>query len=210
MYVPAAFSEHDPQFVAQFVAAHPLAQMVTMTNDGLTANPLPLIYEPAPDGLGSLVGHVARANTVWSKSLLDVETLVIFAGDGSYVSPNWYPSKAEHGKVVPTWNYEAVHMRGSLIIHDDSDWKRALVSRLTAIHEVASPQPWAITDAPADYIDAMLKAIVGVEVRVSSIQAKRKLSQNRPASDRAAVIAALSELDGSAAGVAASMNTLPA
>lgn len=208
MYLPAAFEDQRSEFVAEFLAANPLAQLVTVTAAGLVANPLPLIHQPAPDAPGALLGHVARANPVWSQSLLDVEVLAIFTGAGSYVSPTWYPSKAEHGKVVPTWNYETVHIRGSLVIHDDRAWKRALVTLLTDVHERGSARPWAITDAPPEYIDAMLNAIVGIEVRITSIQAKRKLSQNRPPADIAGVVENLSRSDGGAAQLAARMHTL--
>ena len=208
MYVPAAFEESRPEQVAAFLAAHPMAQLVTLTEGGLVATPLPMIYEPAAEGLGSLVGHVARGNPQWSQSLLEIETLAIFTGPNAYVSPNWYPSKAEHGKVVPTWNYETVHVRGTLVVHDEQDWKRALVSRLTDIHETRSAAPWAVTDAPADYIESMLRAIVGLEVRITSIQAKRKLSQNRPPGDVDGVIDGLSHQDDDSARVATVMRAL--
>jgi transcriptional regulator len=181
---------------------------VTMTGDGLVATPLPLLYEPSPEGLGSLVGHVARANRQWSKSSSDVEALAIFTGPNAYISPNWYPSKAEHGKVVPTWNYETVHVRGSFVAHDDPVWTRALVTRLTERHESQFDRPWAVTDAPADYLESMVKAIVGIEVKITSIQAKRKLSQNRPPADVSATIAGLDAVGGSSAAVADAMRQI--
>ena len=205
MYTPAAFVEDRPEMVASFLASHPMAQLVTMTADGLVATPLPMLYEPAPDGLGSLVGHVARANRQWSKASTDVEALAIFTGANAYISPNWYPSKAEHGKVVPTWNYETVHIRGHLVVRDDTEWKRALVTRLTKQHESQFDAPWAVTDAPSDYIETMLKAIVGVEVQITSIQAKRKLSQNRPEADIAGSIQGLTQAGGESALVADAM-----
>ncbi|HEY4609662.1 MAG TPA: FMN-binding negative transcriptional regulator, partial [Ilumatobacteraceae bacterium] len=171
MYVPAAFAEVDPAEIARLVTEYPMAQLVTMTDDGLVATPLPLLYEPSADGPGSLVGHVARANRQWSKSSANVEALAIFTGPNAYISPNWYPSKAEHGKVVPTWNYETVHVRGSFVAHDDPVWTRALVTRLTQRHEGQFDAPWSIGDAPPDYIESMVKAIVGVEVQITSIQA---------------------------------------
>ncbi len=201
MYTPVSFVEARPEVVAAFLVAHPMAQLVTMTEDGLVATPLPMLYEPDADGLGSLVGHVARGNRQWVQSSLDVEALAIFTGVNAYVSPNWYPSKAEHGKVVPTWNYETVHIRGRFIVHDDTDWKRALVTRLTEHHESRFAAPWAVTDAPPDYIETMLKAIVGIELQITSIQAKRKLSQNRPEPDIAGTIAGLSEAGGESARV---------
>ncbi len=208
MYTPSAFTENRPEVVAAFLQQHPMAQLVTMTDDGLVATPLPMLYEPAADSLGSLVGHVARANTQWSGSNPAVEALAIFTGHNAYVSPNWLPSKTAHGKVVPTWNYEVVHVRGELVVHDDPDWKRALVTRLTERHESTLPVRWAVEDAPPDYIDATLKAIVGVEVRITSIQAKRKLSQNKSPADIAGVIDGLSAAGGDSARVAEAMRTL--
>ncbi|MEO7369466.1 MAG: FMN-binding negative transcriptional regulator [Ilumatobacteraceae bacterium] len=205
MYTPAAFVEEDPELIAAFLVEHPMAQMVTMTADGLVATPLPMIYERGGDGLGSLVGHVARANRQWSASDSGVEALAIFTGADAYISPNWYPAKAEHGKVVPTWNYETVHFRGVFVAHDETEWTRSLVTRLTDRHESQFAQPWAVTDAPPDYIESMLKAIVGVELQVTSIQAKRKLGQNRSAVDIAGAIAGLAEIGGPSAEVAEAM-----
>jgi transcriptional regulator len=212
MYIPAAFEETRPEVIAAFLAEHPMAQLVTLTEAGLVATPLPMLYEPdaAGDGLGSLVGHVARANRQWSQASTAVEALAIFTGANAYVSPNWYPSKAEHGKVVPTWNYETVHIRGTFVAHDDAGWTKALVTRLTERHESSMAAPWRVSDAPAEYIDSMVRAIVGVEVRITSIQAKRKLSQNRPAEDAASVAENLAALGGQAARVAEAMRTLEA
>jgi transcriptional regulator len=202
MYTPAAFVEERPEEIAAFLAAHPMAQLVTMTGDGLVATPMPMLYEPAPDELGSLVGHVARANRQWANAVADVEALAIFTGANAYISPNWYPSKVEHGKTVPTWVYETVHIRGHFIARDDTEWKRSLVTRLTNRHESQFAQPWAVTDAPPDYIETMLKAIVGVELQIKSVQAKRKLNQNRPEPDIAGSIAGLTEVGGESAQVA--------
>jgi transcriptional regulator len=208
VYTPPAFVEERPEVIAAFLMAHPMAQLVTMTGDGLVATPMPMLYEPEPEGLGSLVGHVARANRQWTQSVADVEALAIFTGANAYISPNWYPSKAEHGKTVPTWVYETVHIRGHFVAHDDHEWKRALVTRLTNRHESQLSEPWAVTDAPPDYIDTMLKAIVGVELQITSIQAKRKLNQNRPEADFTGTIAGLSEVGGESAQVADIMRSL--
>jgi transcriptional regulator len=205
MYLPAAFEETRPEVVAAFLAEHPMAQLVTMTADGLVATPLPMLYEPSVDSMGSLVGHVARANKHWAQATTSVEALAIFSGPNAYVSPNWFPSKREHGKVVPTWNYETVHVRGEFVAHDDREWTRALVTRLTERHESQFAKPWAVTDAPGDYLESMLRAIVGVEVRISSIQAKRKLSQNKPEADIAGAAAGLSTVGGESAQVADAM-----
>jgi transcriptional regulator len=208
MYTPVAFVEDRPDTIASFLVEHPMAQLVTMTGDGLVATPLPLLYEPTGGGLGSLVGHVARANRQWAESTPAVEALAIFTGLNAYVSPSWYPAKREHGKVVPTWNYETVHVRGALIVHDDADWKRALVTRLTERHESQLATPWSVSDAPADYIEAMLRSIVGLEIRITRVQAKRKLSQNRSAADIAGVIDGLTELGGYSTDVAEAMRSL--
>jgi transcriptional regulator len=206
--MPQAFLETRPEMIAAFLVAHPMAQLVTMTVDGLVATPMPMLYEPAADGLGSLVGHVARANTQWAEASPEVQALAIFTGYNAYVSPNWYPSKGEHGKVVPTWNYETVHVRGEFVVHDDTEWKRALVTRLTDRHESSLPLPWSVADAPGDYIDASLKAIVGIELRITSIQAKRKLSQNRLEADAAGAIEGLSAVGGDSARIAEAMRSL--
>ena len=208
MYTPAAFAEDRPEVVAAFLEAHPMAQLVTMTGEGLVATPMPMLYEPAAEGMGSLVGHVARANTQWSAADRAVEALAIFTGTKAYISPNWYPSKREHGKVVPTWNYESVHVRGEFVVHDEPEWTRALVTRLTERHESPLTVQWAVDDAPPDYIDSMLRAIVGVEVRITSIQAKRKLSQNKPAADIAGAIDGLAARGGDPARVAEAMRTV--
>ena len=205
MYTPAAFVEEHPKAIAAFLVEHPMAQLVTMTEAGLVATPMPTLYEPSADGLGSLVGHVARANRQWAETVSTVEALAIFTGAKAYVSPNWYPAKAEHGKVVPTWNYETVHVRGVFVAHDDREWKRALVTRLTQRHESQFDTPWAVEDAPADYIESMLQAIVGVELQITSIQAKRKLSQNRSAEDIAGTISGLTAVGGPSAKVAEAM-----
>ena len=182
-----------------------MAQLVTMTDAGLVATPMPMLYEPTADGQGSLVGHVARANRQWADTVATVEALAIFTGANAYVSPNWYPAKAEHGKVVPTWNYETVHVRGVFVVHDDTQWKRALVTRLTQRHESQFDTPWAVEDAPADYIESMVKAIVGVELQITSMQGKRKLSQNRSAEDIAGTISGLTAVGGPSAKVAEAM-----
>jgi len=208
MYVPAAFTVEDPTEICEMLSAYPMAQLVTMTENGLVATPLPLMYEPSSDGLGSLVGHVARANRQWAKASTDIEALAIFTGPNAYISPNWYPSKAEDGKVVPTWNYETVHVRGSFVAHNDPVWTRSLVTRLTQRHEAQFDKPWAVTDAPEEYIESMLKAIVGIELVITSVQAKRKLSQNRPAEDAAGALAGLEQVGGSSAAVAEAMRRL--
>ena len=196
MYRTAAFDVADLDTLHRLMrsagAAHLVASRSPDAGGGLDSSVLPMLLDTGPhDGpLGTLRGHLARANPQWRDADPDVEALVIFAGSDAYVSPSWYPSKQGSGKVVPTWNYEVVHAHGRLSVHDDVDWLRAFVTRLTDHHEAGRPEPWAVTDAPEQYVAAMLKGIVGVEVRITRLEGKRKLSQNRP-DDVAAVQAAL-------------------
>lgn len=173
------------------IRAHPFATLVTCTAGAPEANHLPLLIDPQPSPRGTLLGHVARANPLWLQDHARHEALVIFQGSQTYVTPSWYPSKRESGKVVPTWNYAVVHAHGPLIIHDDPVWLRDLVSRLTAKQEAQLAQPWSIADAPPAYIEQMLKAIVGIEIPIARLAGKWKVSQNRSAADRDGVIAGL-------------------
>ena len=196
MYLPAHFEETRPEVLRHLLHAHPLGQLITVAADGLPlANAIPFIYEPDRGPLGTLVGHVARANPVWrdagSGGGAGRPVLVLFQGPDGYVSPSGYAAKREHGKVVPTWNYATVQARGPLRVLDDAAAALALVTRLTAVHEAAQPQPWAVSDAPADYIAAMLKAIVCIEIELTALVGKYKLSQNRSAVDLAGVVAGL-------------------
>lgn len=193
MYLPAHFEETRPEVLRDLIAAHPLGALVTLTPGGLDANHLP--FEFAVDGgpLGTLRGHVARANPVWQDFSRDVGVLVIFQGPSSYITPSWYETKKETGKVVPTYNYCTVHAHGPLIVHDDREWLRAMVTRLTQRFESTRPTPWAVADAPADYLDKQLAAIVGIEIPIARLTGKWKVSQNRPAADRANVEAGLRE-----------------
>jgi transcriptional regulator len=177
------FNVMEADDVRPFVEAVATAQLVTVGEDGLPdATFLPVLWEG-----DRLVGHLARANAHWRRIVDGSPALVIVTGPDTYVSPSWYATTAEHGKVVPTWNYSVVHLRGRIVVHDDPEWVRALVTRLTDRHESARDEPWAVTDAPADYIDKNLRPIVGVELAVASVEAKAKLSQNRSESDRAGV-----------------------
>ena len=182
LYVPR-FNVMDPDDVRPFVEAVATAQLVTVGEDGTPdATFLPVLW----DG-DRLVGHLARANAHWRRIVDGSSALVIVTGPDTYVSPSGYATTAEHGKVVPTWNYSVVHLRGQVVVPDDPEWVRALVTRLTDRHESRRDEPWAVTDAPADYIDKNLRPIVGVEVVVASVEAKAKLSQNRSDEDRAGV-----------------------
>ncbi len=182
LYVPR-FNVMDADAVRPFVEAVATAQLVTVGDDGVPdATFLPVLWEG-----DRLVGHLARANAHWRRIVDGSQALAIVTGPDTYVSPSWYATKAEHGKVVPTWNYSVVHLRGQIVVHDDPSWVRALVTRLTERHESSRAEPWAVTDAPPDYIDKNLRPIVGVELLVSSVEAKAKLSQNRSDEDRAGV-----------------------
>ena len=188
MYLPAHFEESRPEVLAELVRRHPLGLLVTQSADGaLCADAIPWLLDVEADGTRTLRGHVARANPLWSEARIDTDSLVVFQGPQAYVSPSLYPSKAEHGKVVPTWNYIMVQARGRFEPMDDAAWTLALVTRLTERHEGSRSTPWAVADAPAEFIDTMLRAIVGVQVRVASISGKWKTSQNRSAADRAGV-----------------------
>lgn len=190
MYEVAAFREDRVEVMHALIRAHPLATLVSVCGGALEANHLPLLIEADPAPNGTLRGHVARSNPLWRQPP-EGEVLAVFQGPQAYVTPSWYPSKREHGKVVPTWNYAVVHVRGPLRVHDDREWLRGLVSRLTDSREAGRPQPWAVGDAPDDYIDRMLGAIVGIEIPVRSIEGKWKVSQNRQPADRAGVAAGL-------------------
>jgi transcriptional regulator len=183
MYQPAHFQQTDAAVWQALVHAQPFATLVTPAGAGFTADHLPLEFDAASN---RLQGHVARANPLWREAQ-GREVLAIFHGPQAYITPSWYAAKQEHGKVVPTWNYAVVHLHGRLEAVEDTTWLRGLVERLTTRHEAARAQPWAVADAPADYIEQMLKAIVGIRIEVSRVEAKWKLSQNRSAADRAGV-----------------------
>jgi transcriptional regulator len=189
MYLPKHFEQDDPAALAALMHDHPLATLVVATPDGPTADLLPLEFHPAIGPRGTLRGHVARANPLWRHA--GVAALAVFQGPQAYVSPNWYPSKREHGKAVPTWNYTMVQARGALRAVDDAPWLRALVGRLTERHESTQPAPWAVSDAPDDYVQQMLRAIVGIEIELTSLLGKWKVSQNRSQADRQGVAQAL-------------------
>ena len=190
MYLPKHFAEDDVAEMHALMRANPLATLVSHGPDGLNANHIPLLLTDA-EPHGKLQGHVARANPLWKPGSVTGEVLVVFHGDESYISPSGYATKAEHGKVVPTWNYVAVHAYGELRVIDDPDWILAQVSALTATSEATLPQPWAVTDAPADYIGKMLGAIVGIEITVTRLLGKWKVSQNQPPANQASLITAL-------------------
>ena len=192
MYLPAHFEETRLDVLHAFVTAHPFGLLVTEGADGPVANGVPFVLDPGgAGGLGTLRAHVARSNPVWRDAAPGNRSLVVFQGPQAYVSPSWYASKAEHGKVVPTWNYTMVQVHGRLRAIDDPAWVHAFVTRLTGVHESGRPMPWHVTDAPADYIAATQRAIVGIEIEVARVEGKFKLSQNRSAEDRTGVVLGL-------------------
>ena len=193
MYIPEHFAA-DQQDVDALLGNLGAADLITVTDEGLLATFLPLLYEPSAGSHGALLGHVARNNDQWRRPAVG-EALVIARGVDGYISPSYYASKAEHGRVVPTWNYLTAHVYGELIVHDDVEWLSGLVRRLTERHEAGREHPWSVDDAPAAYFAGQLRAIVGVELRISRIEAKAKLSQNRPSADIDGVISGL-EHDG--------------
>ena len=192
MYIPAQFSP-DEALVDELLRNHGAADLVTVTSQGLVATMLPFVWVPSAGEHGSLHGHVARNNDQWKLDALG-EALAIVRGPGdAYISPGFYPSKLENGRVVPTWNYVTAHVYGELVVHDDPVWVEDLVRRLTGKHEAHREHPWSVDDAPRTFIEGQLRAIVGVELVVSRIEAKAKLSQNRSAQDVEGVIAGLRE-----------------
>jgi transcriptional regulator len=188
MYVPTHFEETRVEVMHELMRAHPFASLVTLSSDGLSANHIPLELHPDPAPFGTLRGHIARANPLWRELSSDVNALAIFQGANRYISPAWYPTKEETGKVVPTWNYAVVHAHGPLRVIEDREWLRQLVGRLTDHHESNRSQPWSVSDAPPDYIEKTLDAIVGLEMPIARLIGKWKVSQNRPTKDQAGVV----------------------
>jgi transcriptional regulator len=191
MYNPEHFRETRQDVLHALIDAHPLSTLVTQRTGGMTADHLPLLRATLDDGTQVLRGHVARANPVHRELASGASVLVIFSGPQAYITPSWYPSKQEHGRVVPTWNYSVVHVHGRIRFIDDARWLHDLVARLTDRHESPRPAPWQVSDAPDDYIERMLSAIVGLEIHVETIEGKFKQSQNRDARDRAGVATGL-------------------
>jgi transcriptional regulator len=187
MYTPRHFREARPQVLRAFIARHPLGALIGAGADGPTADLIPMQLLAHGEGPGLLRGHVARANPLWRALPPGAPVLALFQGAVHYVSPSWYPSKREHARVVPTWNYAVVQARGAIRFFEDAEWLGPLVESLTDEHERARAAPWRVSDAPADYIAGMLAGIVGFEIEISSIEGKFKASQNRSVADRAGV-----------------------
>ena len=193
MYIPPHFQEERPEVLQQLMRQHSLAALVTLGPDGLIANHVPLILYPEVGPLGTLRGHLSRTNPQWRDSLPEVSALAIFQGPSAYITPSWYPTKQEGGKVVPTYNYMVVHAHGPLQTYDDPSLLERNVRALTELHESRFAEPWSVDDAPADYVKGMLKGIVGVEIPIAKLEGKWKLSQNRPAEDQRGAVDGLAQ-----------------
>ncbi len=204
MYIPTAFREETLGPLHEMIQATGLAIVASATAQGVVSTPLPLVLVPEEGPYGTLYGHMARANPHWRETLLGDGT-ALFLGPSAYISPSWYPSKQEHHRVAPTWNYVAVEARGPLEFFDEAGRLRQLLSRLTARHEAGLPRPWAVEDAPEDYLAEMLKGIVGLRLPIAHLDGKWKMSQNRTPPDRAGAAAGLQVQGTPAAAAVASL-----
>lgn len=202
MYLPKHFTADEAQ-KHELLSGLRAADLVTATDDGLYATFLPLIYDESVGDSGALLGHVARKNEHWRLQPI-ADSMVIAHGPDAYISPSWYAAKREHGRVVPTWNYLTAHIYGPLVIHDDVGWLESLVRRLTDRHEAERSEPWSVDDAPREYTESQLRAIVGIELRISRVEAKAKLGQNRSSADIDGVIEGLRERGDDALSIATS------
>ncbi|MDW5376033.1 FMN-binding negative transcriptional regulator [Halomonas sp. HP20-15] len=189
MYLPERFAMTEPEQLHGVIRAHPFATLVSVDGGGLEADHLPLLLAPEAGDHGVLRGHIARANPLWHGG--ERAALAIFHGPQAYITPSWYPAKREHGRVVPTWNYQVVHAHGQLRFIDDPAWLERIVAALTQRFEHSRPQPWSLDDAPRDYIEAMCRAIIGVELTVTALNGKRKASQHRPRAERTGICTGL-------------------
>lgn len=193
MYLPAHFQESRLEAQLALIAANPLAAIVWQSPDGMVADHIPLFFQADSVGKGRLIGHVAKNNPLWQFAA-DTEVLVIFQGANAYISPNWYATKSETGKAVPTWNYSVVHVYGRIRAITDPTWIRQQLSTLTALHEQSQAQPWHMAEAPTDYMERMLNAVVGIEIEVSQMLGKAKMSQNQVPPNQHSVAAALQDV----------------
>ncbi len=195
MYVPAHFEERDLRVLHALIRSHALGAWVVSAEGTLVVNHIPFLVDSAQGQHGTLVGHVARANPIWKSLAREPASVVIFQGPQGYITPSWYPSKHAHGKAVPTWNYAVVHAHGVPRAIEDTEWLRNHVTQLSAVHEAERAVPWSVADAPPDYVENMLKAIVGIEIPISAVVGKWKASQNRSLPDKLGTIAGLYERD---------------
>jgi transcriptional regulator len=191
MYQPPHFREDNREVQHALIRARPLGLLVTLGSAGLMANPVPFVLDASASPYGTLKTHLSRANTQWQDFDASQEALVVFQGPETYITPSWYAAKREHGKVVPTWNYAIVQAYGRMRVIDDPDWLLRQITAMTDVHEAAQPRPWAVSDAPAAFVAAQLKGIVGIEIEITRIEGKWKVSQNRSEADREGVAAGL-------------------
>lgn len=193
MYIPAHFLETRPAALHRIICEHPLGMLITHENAGLDADHIPFEFDAGAGEHGALIAHVARANTLWQRCPTDTPVMVVFRGAEAYISPNWYPSKHETHRQVPTWNYEVVHAHGTITVHDDERFVRRVVAQLTRRHEATEPKPWKMGDSEPELINQMLRNIVGIEIAITSLVGKVKLSQNREIRDRLSAADTLDE-----------------
>jgi transcriptional regulator len=184
MYIPAHFAESRPEELGRIIRDNPLGILVTHGGSGLDADHIPFEFDADEGKHGVLTAHVARANPLWQRCPTGTPVMVVFRGAQAYISPNWYPSKHETHRQVPTWNYEVVHAHGTITVHDDERFARRIVARLTRRHESAEPKPWKMGDSASEFINEQLRHIVGIEIAITSLVGKVKLGQNRAARDR--------------------------
>ena len=193
MYVPAQFAEQNVPVLHQLILRHPFGAWVALAERELNVNHLPFLLDPSPGPWGTLTGHVARANPIWRSFSRSQPSVIVFQGPQVYVTPSWYPSKAEHGKVVPTWNYAVVHAYGLPRAIENRDWLLDHVTRQTNLREAGAAAPWQVSDAPTDFVDGLLRGIVGIEIPITKLVGKWKVSQNRTRADRLGAAAGLFE-----------------
>jgi len=197
MYIPAHFEESRTEILHALVRAHPFASLITQSSpDGINANHIPLCLSHEHGQFGVLRGHVARSNPMWGELALNAEAMAIFQGPDSYITPSWYPTKQKHGKVVPTWNYAVVHAHGLLTVIDDSSWLRSHLETLVIQQEALFSEPWSVSDAPKEFTDKLIGEIVGIEMVITRLKGKWKISQNQPAQNQAGVVCGLKKSGG--------------
>lgn len=194
MYVSKHHQLNDREAIFTLMASHPLGAWVCAGQDGLVANHVPFYLDRNKGPFGTLIGHVSRANDVWRELSDGTRSVVMFQGPQAYISPGWYPGKVAHGKVVPTWNYAAAHAHGVARAIEDRDWILDMLNRLTSVHEAGRPVPWQVGDAPADYIDKLLRAIVGIEIPIDRLEGKLKASQDEDLQDRLGTVTGLQQV----------------
>lgn len=199
MYVSRHHQLNDCEAIFTLMASYPLGAWVCPGPEGLVANHVPFYLDRNKGPCGTLIGHVSRANDVWRQLSADSSSVVMFQGPQSYITPNWYPGKAVHGKVVPTWNYAVAHAHGVARAIEDRDWLLDMLNRLTSVHEAGRPAPWRVDDAPADYLDKLLRAIVGIEIPIDRLEGKLKASQDEDLQNRVGTVAGLQQVPSDAA-----------